>query len=160
MPKLAKAPSQAVKSRATIEIVPKSWEKTFFNWMENIQPWCVSRQLWWGHRIPWLGKLATMPRHGRGTMSPMTELKKPVSKMSSSTPKSVILRIFPDPHTIISRLSTPGSLPRFGPSPRSVGPRKTDAISRKHYPNDLLISGFDILFFWDARMMMQGMHFT
>ncbi len=48
---LAKAPIEAVRSGA-IEIVPKSWEKTFFNWMENIQPWCVSRQLWWGHRIP------------------------------------------------------------------------------------------------------------
>ncbi|OYY63029.1 class I tRNA ligase family protein, partial [Sphingomonas sp. 28-62-11] len=52
---LAKAPIEAVRSGA-IEIVPKSWEKTFFNWMENIQPWCVSRQLWWGHRIPaWFG---------------------------------------------------------------------------------------------------------
>ncbi len=52
---LAKAPIEAVRSGA-IEIVPKSWEKTFFNWMENIQPWCVSRQLWWGHRIPaWYG---------------------------------------------------------------------------------------------------------
>ncbi len=52
---LAKAPIEAVKSGA-VEIVPKSWEKTFFNWMENIQPWCVSRQLWWGHRIPaWYG---------------------------------------------------------------------------------------------------------
>src|SRR5690606_23405944 len=48
---LARAPMEAVRSGA-IEIVPKSWEKTFFNWMENIQPWCVSRQLWWGHRIP------------------------------------------------------------------------------------------------------------
>ncbi|MFN3553588.1 MAG: class I tRNA ligase family protein, partial [Novosphingobium meiothermophilum] len=52
---LAKAPIEAVRSGA-IEIVPKTWEKTFFNWMENIQPWCVSRQLWWGHRIPaWYG---------------------------------------------------------------------------------------------------------
>ncbi|MFN5781834.1 MAG: valine--tRNA ligase, partial [Novosphingobium sp.] len=48
---LAKAPLEAVRSGA-VEIVPKTWEKTFFNWMENIQPWCVSRQLWWGHRIP------------------------------------------------------------------------------------------------------------
>ncbi|MEQ1499619.1 MAG: valine--tRNA ligase, partial [Novosphingobium sp.] len=54
---LAKAPLEAVRSGA-VEIVPKSWEKTFFNWMENIQPWCVSRQLWWGHRIPaWYGQL-------------------------------------------------------------------------------------------------------
>ncbi len=49
--KLAKGPIEAVKD-GRIEIVPKSWEKTFFNWMENIQPWCVSRQLWWGHQIP------------------------------------------------------------------------------------------------------------
>src|SRR3546814_12876381 len=49
--KLAKAPIEAVRSGA-VEIVPKAWEKPFFNWMENIQPWCVSRQLWWGHRIP------------------------------------------------------------------------------------------------------------
>ena len=48
---LAKAPLAAVRSGA-VEIVPKSWEKTFFNWMENIQDWCISRQLWWGHRIP------------------------------------------------------------------------------------------------------------
>src|SRR3546814_1528647 len=53
--KLAFAPMQAVRD-GRIEIVPKTWEKTFFNWMENIQPWCVSRQLWWGHRIPaWFG---------------------------------------------------------------------------------------------------------
>jgi len=52
---LAKAPMAAVRD-GRIDIVPKSWEKTFFNWMENIQPWCVSRQLWWGHRIPaWYG---------------------------------------------------------------------------------------------------------
>jgi valyl-tRNA synthetase len=52
---LAKAPIEAVKTGA-IEIVPKSWEKTYFNWMDNIQPWCVSRQLWWGHQIPaWYG---------------------------------------------------------------------------------------------------------
>ncbi len=53
---LAKAPIQAVKD-GRIEIVPKTWEKTWSNWMENIQPWCVSRQLWWGHRIPaWYGR--------------------------------------------------------------------------------------------------------
>ncbi|MCH3005844.1 class I tRNA ligase family protein, partial [Listeria monocytogenes] len=52
---LAKPAIEAVRSGA-IQIVPKTWEKTFFNWMENIQPWCVSRQLWWGHRIPaWFG---------------------------------------------------------------------------------------------------------
>ncbi|NWO96544.1 class I tRNA ligase family protein, partial [Escherichia coli] len=48
---LARPAIEAVRSGAT-KIVPKSWEKTYFNWMENIQPWCVSRQLWWGHRIP------------------------------------------------------------------------------------------------------------
>ena len=56
---LAKPAIEAVRSGA-IEIVPKTWEKTFFNWMENIQPWCVSRQLWWGHRIPaWFGPIVT-----------------------------------------------------------------------------------------------------
>lgn len=136
---LAKAPLEAVRSGA-IEIVPKTWEKTFFNWMENIQPWCVSRQLWWGHRIPaWYGS------DGQCYVAETEE------EAQAKAGAGVTLER--DPDVLDTWFSS-----ALWPFATLGWPDDTTLVQR-HYPNDLLISGFDILFFWDARMAMQGLHF-
>ncbi|SEJ32064.1 valyl-tRNA synthetase [Sphingobium sp. AP50] len=136
--KLAVAPMQAVREGA-IEIVPKTWEKTFFNWMENIQPWCVSRQLWWGHQIP-----AWFDEDGN---SYVAESEAEAQALAGNK------KLTRDPDVLDTWFSS--ALWPFG----TLGwPEQSEKLSR-HYPNDLLISGFDILFFWDARMAMQGMEF-
>ncbi len=133
---LAKKPIEAVKS-GEIEIVPKSWEKTFFNWMENIQPWCVSRQLWWGHQIP-----AWYDDDGNVHVA-MTE-EEAQAKAGNG------VKLSRDNDVLDTWFSS-----ALWPFATLGWPDKTDLLE-KHYPNDLLISGFDILFFWDARMMMAG----
>jgi valyl-tRNA synthetase len=136
---LAQKPIEAVRSGA-IEIVPKSWEKTFFNWMENIQPWCVSRQLWWGHRIP-----AWYAEDGQVFVAETEEEAQAQAGNKALTRDSDVL------DTWFSSALWPFA---------TLGWPDEDApLLKKHYPNDLLVSGFDILFFWDARMAMQGMHF-
>ncbi len=136
---LAKEPIAAVRD-GRIEIVPKTWEKTWFNWMENIQPWCVSRQLWWGHRIPaWYGS------DGEIYVAETEE-----AAQSEAGPAVALTR---DEDVLDTWFSS-----ALWPFATLGWPNQTDLLA-KHYPNDLLISGFDILFFWDARMAMQGMHF-
>ena len=136
---LAQPAIEAVKSGA-IEIVPKSWEKTYFNWMENIQPWCVSRQLWWGHRIP-----AWFDDNGKIYVA--------MDEASAQAQAGTGITLTRDPDVLDTWFSS--ALWPFG----TLGwPEKTKDLER-HYPNDLLISGFDILFFWDARMAMQGIQF-
>ena len=137
---LAKAPLEAVRSGA-VEIVPKTWEKTFFNWMENIQPWCVSRQLWWGHRIP-----AWFDADGNVFVA---ETEEEAIALAGGTP------LTRDEDVLDTWFSS--ALWPFA----TLGWPEADApLLTKHYPNDLLISGFDILFFWDARMMMMGQAMT
>ncbi|WP_417620150.1 valine--tRNA ligase [Parasphingorhabdus sp.] len=178
---LAQPAIKAVRDGA-IEIVPKSWEKTYFNWMENIQPWCVSRQLWWGHRIPaWHGP-SIEAIDGLDTTSPekafvantaedaLVQAKEYYSKADQSRRKIWVdidelpetwirqseglgIRLQRDPDVLDTWFSS--ALWPFG----TLGwPEQTKDLER-HYPNDLLISGFDILFFWDARMAMQGIQF-
>ena len=177
---LAQAPIEAVRD-GSIEIVPKSWEKTFFNWMENIQPWCVSRQLWWGHRIPaWFGpdgeifvaetEEGAQALAGNGValsrdedvldtwfstwfssaLWPFATLGWPIK-----TPKAPIMALAGD----ITKFTRQPSY-RMSPEAELVAQKILNPLLAKHYPNDLLISGFDILFFWDARMAMMGMHLT
>jgi valyl-tRNA synthetase len=137
---LAKPPLQAVRD-GRIEIVPKTWEKTFFNWMENIQPWCVSRQLWWGHRIP-----AWYDDNGEVYVAETEEEAQALAGNKALARDEDVL------DTWFSSALWPFA---------TLGWPDTDApLYKKHFPNDLLISGFDILFFWDARMAMQGMHFN
>ncbi|GGA48859.1 valine--tRNA ligase [Sphingomonas psychrolutea] len=172
---LAKPAIEAVRSGA-IEIVPKTWEKTYFNWMENIQPWCVSRQLWWGHRIPaWfaedgsihvaLTEADAQAQAGKGValrqdndvldtwfssaLWPFATMGWPDSSYPS--PSGEGQGVGP------LRLTEPALAGRPHPNPSPEG----EGLNTLHgrYPNDVLISGFDILFFWDARMMMQGLHF-
>ncbi|MEG3180322.1 valine--tRNA ligase [Sphingomonas sp. LT1P40] len=137
---LAKPAIEAVRSGAT-KVVPKSWEKTYFNWMENIQPWCVSRQLWWGHRIPaWFAEDGSIY-----VAESEAEAQAQAGEGVALTQDSDVL------DTWFSSALWPFA---------TLGwPENTDASLGGRYPNDVLISGFDILFFWDARMMMQGLHF-
>lgn len=136
---LAKAPMEAVRSGA-IEIVPKTWEKTFFNWMENIQPWCVSRQLWWGHRIPaWYAEDGSVF---------VAETEEEAQALAGNLP------LTRDEDVLDTWFSS-----ALWPFATLGWPDEDAPLLKKHYPNDLLVSGFDILFFWDARMAMQGLHF-
>ena len=171
---LAKAPIEAVKSGA-IEIVPKSWEKTYFNWMDNIQPWCVSRQLWWGHRIPaWYADdghvfVAETEEEAQSLAGAGVALYRDPDVLDtwfSSALWPFATLGWPDAGADLPSPSGegPGVGPSAAHSAQSTGPTPTPPLKgrgllARHYPNDLLISGFDILFFWCARMAMQGMHF-
>ena len=137
---LAKPAIEAVRSGA-IQLVPKTWEKTFFNWMENIQPWCVSRQLWWGHRIPaWFAEDGSV------------HVAESAEEAQAQAGEGVALT--QDPDVLDTWFSS-----ALWPFATLGWPEDGDATLAGRYPNDVLISGFDILFFWDARMMMQGLHF-
>jgi valyl-tRNA synthetase len=193
---LAKPAIEAVRSGAT-KIVPKSWEKTYFNWMENIQPWCVSRQLWWGHRIPaWYGpaKMADgRPVYGHIGLSAgepnrlahafVAETEDEVRQaaveyygIEGLTPEHIqIVDSWEDQRRFREALREEGSgaiiLVRdsdvldtwfssaLWPFATMGWPENPEPTLGGRYPNDVLISGFDILFFWDARMMMQGLQF-
>ncbi|MBX3593844.1 valine--tRNA ligase [Sphingomonas sp.] len=137
---LAKPAIEAVRSGAT-KVVPKSWEKTYFNWMENIQPWCVSRQLWWGHRIP-----AWFAEDGSVFVAETQE------EAQAQAGQGVALKR--DEDVLDTWFSS-----ALWPFATLGWPEDGDPTLGGRYPNDVLISGFDILFFWDARMMMQGLHF-
>jgi valyl-tRNA synthetase len=179
------APAIEAVRTGKIEIVPKTWEKTFFNWMENIQPWCVSRQLWWGHRIPaWYGpvfedgrlKLAPGDRNAQKLFVAESE-EAAFAAMREYYGDHVQIVVCEDDDEVVTRaLSDSGNeaveiyvtrdsdvLDTWFSSAlwpfATIGWPDADPREVKRYPNDLLISGFDILFFWDARMMMQGMHF-
>ncbi len=220
---LAQPAIEAVRTGA-IDIVPKTWEKTFFNWMENIQPWCVSRQLWWGHRIPaWFGPSVLSSgdlSYGHTVNGEAVKVSDPIvaidhdkviaqaaEKYGRSPDQIRLLDSFeqvdqaqhidgrliylyrdsdvldtwfssalwpfatlgwPEEGAVPSPLrvegqgegqpssATPGTAPH--PDPLPAGEREQKQLGGR-YPNDVLISGFDILFFWNARMMMQGLHF-
>lgn len=137
---LAQPAIQAVRG-GDIKIVPQAWEKTFFNWMENIQPWCVSRQLWWGHQIP-----AWFAEDGRVFVAETEQ------EAQAEAGEGVTLTR--DPDVLDTWFSS-----ALWPFATLGWPDNGDKTLAGRYPNDVLISGFDILFFWDARMMMQGLHF-
>jgi valyl-tRNA synthetase len=171
---------EAVRS-GKIKVVPESWTKTYYNWLENIQPWCVSRQLWWGHQIPaWFGpskdELNSFGRTDGPVFVAETEEQArllaaadygvPASSVhfassASEAVKTWVEKSISGDQVVLIRDSDvldtwfSSALWPFG----TLGwPDDTTALQR-HYPNDVLISGFDILFFWDARMIMQGLHF-
>ncbi|OYX47476.1 MAG: valine--tRNA ligase [Sphingomonadales bacterium 32-64-22] len=246
--KLAAKPIAAVKN-GDVEIVPKSWEKTFFNWMENIQPWCVSRQLWWGHRIPaWYGprleddtlKMSVDKGQPGRNPAPFSSAGRKVfvaeteaealqqareyygddeidieigevagirqKTTSDGLPNFFAISLARDPDVLdtwfssalwpFATLGWPDTDPTSAhpelvegspftseeKNSASTSSARTDvggessartdlgeessartgggSLFEKHYPNNLLVSGFDILFFWDARMMMMGQQMT
>ncbi len=140
---LAEPAIEAVK-RGRTAFVPKNWETTYFHWMENIQPWCISRQLWWGHQIPaWYGP--------DGKVFVAEDEAGAAALAKEHYGKDVPLKRDEDVlDTWFSSALWPFS---------TLGwPDKTPELAR-YYPTDVLVTGFDIIFFWVARMMMMGLHF-
>jgi len=140
---LAKPAIEAVETGKT-QFVPKQWENTFFSWMRDIQPWCISRQLWWGHQIPaWYAP-------GGEIFVSRTE-EEALAQARAKLGEGVTLQRDPDVlDTWFSSALWPFS---------TLGwPDKVPEVQR-YYPGDVLVTGFDIIFFWVARMMMMGCHF-
>jgi valyl-tRNA synthetase len=137
---LAKPALEVVRNR-TVQLVPQSWESTYFNWMENIHDWCISRQLWWGHRIPAYyceecSEIVVAENEPeRCTKCGATKLRQETDVLD----------------TWFSSALWPFSTMGW--------PEKTKELDT-FYPTDTLITGFDILFFWVARMIMMGLRFT
>jgi len=136
---LAKSAIEAVKS-GRIHIVPKLWENTYFNWMENIRDWCISRQIWWGHQIPaW-----NCPACKKITVARETP------KVCSHCEEGDLIQEVDVLDTWFSSALWPFS---------TLGwPEQTQTLN-KFYPTSVLCTGFDILFFWVARMIMMGIRF-
>ena len=140
---LAQPAIKAVEEGRT-RFVPQRWEKTYFEWMRNIQPWCVSRQLWWGHRIPaWYGPDGT-----------------PFVAMDEDGAKSMAESHYGETVTLVQDEDVLDTWFSSGLWPFSTlgWPENTEELKR-YYPGDVLVTGFDIIFFWVARMMMMSMHF-
>jgi valyl-tRNA synthetase len=140
---LARDAIKAVEDDRTV-FVPKHWEKTYFEWMRNIQPWCISRQLWWGHRIPaWFGPdgkcfVAETEEEAKRQARELYGRDEPLKQDEDVLDTWFSSALWP--------FSTLG------------WPEQTEDL-RRFYPTHTLITGFDIIFFWVARMMMQGLHF-
>ena len=141
--KLARPAIKAVEEGHT-KFIPERWNKTYFEWMRNIQPWCISRQLWWGHRIPaWYG-----PDNHIFVEASEEEAASAATKHYGKTVKLI------RDNDVLDTWFSSGLWP-FS----TLGwPEQTDELKR-YYPGDVLVTGFDIIFFWVARMMMMGMHF-
>ena len=140
---LAKPAIDAVRDGRT-RFVPQRWEKTYFDWMENIQPWCVSRQLWWGHRIPaWYGPDGT----------PFVEETDAQANAAAAAHYGEEVELVQDEDVLDTWFSS-----ALWPFSTLGWPEETPELAR-YYPGDVLVTGFDIIFFWVARMMMMGMHF-
>jgi valyl-tRNA synthetase len=152
----------AVRSGAT-SFVPKNWEKTYFEWMENIQPWCISRQLWWGHQIPaWYGP------DGKVFVAETEE--EAVGNALGYYVEQEVITAEQGREMALDRNKRAGFISRdedvldtwFSSAlwPFStLGWPDHDKDVKRYYPTDVLVTGFDIIFFWVARMMMMGLHF-
>ncbi|MEQ9575309.1 MAG: valine--tRNA ligase, partial [Rhodospirillales bacterium] len=140
---LAKPAIEAVESGKT-RFVPKTWENTYFEWMRNIQPWCVSRQLWWGHQIPaWFGPDGAV----------FVEMSEEAAQAAADAHYGKTVELTRDPDVLDTWFSS-----ALWPFSTLGWPDETPELAR-HYPTDVLVTGFDIIFFWVARMMMMGIHF-
>jgi valyl-tRNA synthetase len=159
---LARPAIAAVRDGSTA-FVPKNWEKTYFDWMENIQPWCISRQLWWGHRIPaWYGpdgRVFVAETEEEAVSRALgyyaeTEAITPMQAHDMAIdPDSRAPFLIRDEDVLDTWFSS--ALWAFS----TLGwPDRTPELAR-YYPTDTLVTGFDIIFFWVARMMMMGLHF-
>jgi len=171
---LAQPAMAAVRERKTV-FVPAQWEATFFNWMENIQPWCISRQIWWGHQIPaWYGPegglfceltetdaIAAAQAHYGKPVEVMSRSDAQTSWLMNSIPdksgrskfKGSIVPIYRDEDVLDTWFSS-----ALWPFSTLGWPDETPELKR-FYPTSALVTGFDIIFFWVARMMMMGLYF-
>ncbi len=134
------APQAKAAVPSEIAILPDTWEKTYYNWLDNIRDWCISRQLWWGHRIPaW-----TCNACGHLIVSETDPTTCPQCASSSLTQ---------DPDVLDTWFSS-----ALWPFSTMGWPNETEDLAR-YYPTSVLVTAFDILFFWVARMVMMGQHF-
>ena len=139
---LAKPAIEAVETGRTV-FYPKQWENTFFAWMRDIQPWCISRQLWWGHRIPaWYGP--------DGTVFVAKDAAGAAAQALAHYGREEVLA--QDEDVLDTWFSS-----ALWPFSTLGWPEQTKEVAR-YYPGDVLVTGFDIIFFWVARMMMMGLH--
>jgi valyl-tRNA synthetase len=140
---LAAPAIHAVESGA-VQLVPQHAENTFFEWMRNIQPWCVSRQIWWGHQIPaWYGPDGEI----------FVEETEEAAKLSALKHYGEVRPLTRDPDVLDTWFSS-----ALWPFSTLGWPNQTPDL-KKYYPGEVLVTGFDIIFFWVARMMMMGLHF-
>jgi valyl-tRNA synthetase len=171
-------PALAAVRDGKTKFIPENWEKTYFQWLENIQPWCISRQLWWGHQIPvWYGPQTTdegelvydFGEIGRNRFfaavseSDAVDLAqrtygKPIKVMSSlldlnNVDAQRIAVIWRDPDVLDTWFSS-----ALWPFSTLGWPDETPELKHR-YPTSVLVTGFDIIFFWVARMMMMGLYF-
>jgi valyl-tRNA synthetase len=159
---LARPAIAAVRSGAT-SFVPKNWEKTYFEWMENIQPWCISRQLWWGHQIPaWYGPdgkvfVAETEEEAVGNaLGYYVEQEVITPEQAHEMTQDAARRegfITRDEDVLDTWFSS-----ALWPFSTLGWPDETPEVKR-YYPTNVLVTGWDIIFFWVARMMMMGLHF-
>jgi valyl-tRNA synthetase len=140
---MAKPALEAVQKGDT-KFVPANWSKTYYDWMENIQPWCISRQLWWGHQIPaWYGpdgEIFVAESEAEAQAKADAHFGKPTP---ITRDEDVLDTWFSSALWPFSTLGWPDETPELA----------------RHYQTDVLITAFDIIFFWVARMMMSGLHF-
>ena len=140
---LAKPAIEAVEQGDTV-FVPKQWDKTYFEWMRNIQPWCISRQLWWGHQIPaWYGEDGTV----------FVAESEALAEEQAESHYGYRVKLTRDEDVLDTWFSS-----ALWPFSTLGWPDNTHELQR-YYPTNTLVTGFDIIFFWVARMMMMGMHF-
>ncbi|MCG9916227.1 MAG: valine--tRNA ligase [Phenylobacterium sp.] len=141
---LAAPAIKAVEEGRTV-FEPRNWDKTYFEWMRNIQPWCISRQLWWGHRIPaWYGP------DGKAFVAETEDEAKAEAREHYGRDEPL-----KQDEDVLDTWFSSG----LWPFSTMGWPEKTSDLAR-FYPTHTLITGFDIIFFWVARMMMQAIHFT
>ncbi|MEJ0012966.1 MAG: valine--tRNA ligase [Bauldia sp.] len=147
-------PAIAAVREGKTRFVPTMWEKTYFDWMENIQPWCISRQLWWGHQIPaWYGpdgKVFVAATEDEAQAEADAHYGAAPAKGKTKPKKAKLTRDEDVLDTWFSSALWPFSTLGWPDETRELG---------HYYPTSTLVTGFDIIFFWVARMMMMGIHF-
>ena len=136
-------PALAAVREGRTKFIPENWEKTYYQWLDNIEPWCVSRQLWWGHQIPaWYGP-------GGEVFVAMSEAEAAMAARARFGRDVPLTR---DPDVLDTWFSS-----ALWPFSTLGWPEETPELAR-YYPTSTLVTGFDIIFFWVARMMMLGLH--
>ena len=183
-------PAIAAVEKGDTKFVPENWAKTYYEWMRNIEPWCVSRQLWWGHRIPaWYGvdvdEAGTVPEPPAIKLKPFVAASAADAVVAASAyyrSRGLEVRVFveQDDEAAVSptygrdaknkRLISTGLTQdkdvldtwfssALWPFSTMGWPQGIDPALKEFYPGSVLVTAFDIIFFWVARMMMQGLHF-
>jgi valyl-tRNA synthetase len=157
-------PALAAVREGRTNFVPKNWEKTYFEWLENIQPWCISRQLWWGHQIPaWYSAWGGIYVHETEEEAIAAALADAVTReifddveagKIAEDPVRCAELIRRDEDVLDTWFSS-----ALWPFSTMGWPDEGDPALKRFYPTTVLVTGFDIIFFWVARMMMMGLHF-